>query len=132
MTMCSLSDIPSSSGGTSGVTLMINGDMDALSFILEGEALKRKEIKRQNSMVYCKNQYGIPVKKWCVTCQKRTKCKHKGAEIDINNCWVMKDAYQNAGKGDGRVRKLVTSALRIGDTETVRVLKFVDFKGEIE
>ena len=38
-----------------------------------------------------------------------------------DNCWVMKDAYQKAGKGDGRLRKLV-----IEDTLVGKNFKFSD------
>lgn len=73
-------------------------------------------------MEYCKNQYGIPVKKWCVTCQNNDECKRRLAKIGMSDdCWVMKDAYQNAGKGDGRVRKLVTVS-----TSIWYILKFID------
>lgn len=44
-----------------------------------------------------------------VTCQNNDGCKRRIAKIGMSNdCWVMKDAYKNAGKGDGRVRKLIT------------------------
>lgn len=59
-------------------------------------------------MEYCKNKYGISVKKWCVTCHHGDNCKRREYNIGMDkNCWTMKDAYQNAGKGDGRVRKLI-------------------------
>lgn len=38
-----------------------------------------------------------------------------------DNCWVMKDAYQKAGKGDGRLRNLV-----IEDTLAWKTFKFSD------
>lgn len=75
-------------------------------------------------MEYCKNEYGIPVKKWCVTCQKKDGYKRIAMHMGMgDNCWVMKDAYQNAGKGDGRVRRLMSV-----DTPTGKILKFVDIR----
>lgn len=68
-------------------------------------------------MKYCKNQYGIPIKKWCVTCQFYDSCKQKANNMSLkDNCWVMKDAYQKAGKGDGRLRKLVIEDTLAGKT----------------
>lgn len=56
--------------------------------------------------IYVKNRYEIPIKKWCITCDRKGKCNKLRKDKNIE-CWIMNKNYNNAGNGNGVVRKLV-------------------------
>lgn len=64
---------------------------------------------------YVNNQFGIRIKVWCTTCEKKNKCGKIGRDKD-QSCWEMNDKYQNAGNGHGVVRELMIKDSPLGKT----------------